>query len=179
MTDQELEALLDDVESDRVERKESASDGDKLRQAVCAFANDMPNHQKPGILVVGARDDGSPRGLDISDALLLTLANMRSDGNIVPFPSMTVFKRKLKGRDMAVVEVQPSDAPPVRYKGVIWIRVGPRRAIASTQEERTHNERRRFRDLPADIRPMVSVPMDALDELVAKTIAKRPNLKMQ
>ena len=60
MTDQELEALLNDVESDRVERKESASDADRLRQAVCAFANDMPNHQKPGILFVGARDDGYP-----------------------------------------------------------------------------------------------------------------------
>lgn len=32
MTDLELEALLDDAESDRVERKESANDGDKLRQ---------------------------------------------------------------------------------------------------------------------------------------------------
>jgi ATP-dependent DNA helicase RecG len=170
MTDLELEALLDDVESDRAERKESATDGDKLRQAVCAFANDMPNHRKPGILFVGAKDDGSPCGVDISDSLLLTLANMRSDGNIVPFPSMTVSRRKLKGRDMAVVEVQPSDAPPVRHKGVVWIRVGPRRAIASAQEERTLNEKRRFRDLPPDIRPMVSAPIDAIDELLFRRV---------
>ncbi len=170
MTDQDLEALLDDVESDRVERKESAADGDRLRQAVCAFANDMPNYRKPGILFVGARDDGTPCSLEISDALLLTLANMRSDGNIVPFPSMVVAKRKLKGHDLAVVEVQPSDAPPVRHKGVVWIRVGPRRAIASPQEERALNEKRRFRDLPADIRPIVPAPLDALDELLFRRV---------
>ena len=34
MTDAELEKLLDDVESDRVERTESTTDGDKFRQAV-------------------------------------------------------------------------------------------------------------------------------------------------
>ena len=34
MTDAELEQLLDELESDRVERKESASDGDKVRQAI-------------------------------------------------------------------------------------------------------------------------------------------------
>lgn len=170
MTDQELIALLNDLESDRAERKESATDGDKLRQAICAFANDLPNHQSPGVLFVGARDDGSPASTEVSDELLVTLANMRSDGNIVPFPSMTVHKRRLKGKDMAVVEVKPCDAPPVRYKGVVWIRVGPRRAIASAQDERTLNEKRRFRDLPADIRPVVSAPLDALDELVFKRV---------
>ena len=35
MTDQELEQLLDDLESDRAERKQSPSDSDKIRQAIC------------------------------------------------------------------------------------------------------------------------------------------------
>jgi hypothetical protein len=39
MTDQELEVLLNDVESDRAERKASDSAQDKIRQAICAFAN--------------------------------------------------------------------------------------------------------------------------------------------
>lgn len=43
MNDAELEALLDDIESDRAERKETASDGDKLRQIICAFENDYRN----------------------------------------------------------------------------------------------------------------------------------------
>ncbi|MBN1609140.1 MAG: hypothetical protein JW940_21100 [Polyangiaceae bacterium] len=89
------------MESDRVERKESAADGDKLRQAVCAFANDIPNHQRPGILFVEARDDGSPSGIEVSDRLLQILSSMASDGNIQPFPAMTVSKRKLNGHDMA------------------------------------------------------------------------------
>ena len=58
MTDQELEALLDDMESDRIERTGAFSDGDKLRQAICAFANDLPGHGKPGVLCVGVDDNG-------------------------------------------------------------------------------------------------------------------------
>jgi ATP-dependent DNA helicase RecG len=164
MTDRELELLLNDWESDRVERKESFSDADRIRQAICAFANDLPDHRQPGVLFIGANDRGEGVGLSIDDQLLVSLANMRSDGNILPIPSMTVQKRTLKGCEMAVVIVQPSDSPPVRFKGTVWIRVGPRRGIASPDDERRLNEKRRFRDLPADIRPVSSAPMEALDE---------------
>ena len=44
MNERELLELLDDLESDRVERKESISDAGKIRQAICAFANNMPDH---------------------------------------------------------------------------------------------------------------------------------------
>ena len=37
LSDQELEILLTDLESDRVERKESISDPARIRQAICAF----------------------------------------------------------------------------------------------------------------------------------------------
>lgn len=52
---EDLRKLLDDLESDLVERKESwAGDApEKGRQAVCAFANDLPDHRKPGVLFVG------------------------------------------------------------------------------------------------------------------------------
>jgi ATP-dependent DNA helicase RecG len=50
-TDEELAALLRDLESDRVERKQSFK-GDApttVREAVCAFANDLPGHgSEPG-----------------------------------------------------------------------------------------------------------------------------------
>src|ERR1017187_1350979 len=81
MTDAELERLLDDLESDRVERKQTLSDADRICEAICAFANDMPNHQLPGLVFIGAKDDGSGGGLKITDELLLKLADMRSDGN--------------------------------------------------------------------------------------------------
>jgi ATP-dependent DNA helicase RecG len=66
MDDQELSNLLQDLESDRVERKASCSDGKKIRQAICAFANDLANHQKPGVLFVGVEDKGTCANLPIS-----------------------------------------------------------------------------------------------------------------
>ena len=83
MTDSELEQLLADLESDRVERTVSTTDGDKFRQAVCAFANDLPDHRKAGVLFVGVDNDGQPSGIEITDQLLQNLASMRGDGNIL------------------------------------------------------------------------------------------------
>lgn len=163
MTDQELQDLLADLESDRVERKASFSDPERVSQAICAFANDMPNHQLPGVVFIGANDDGACAGLQVSDQLLLNLAHLRSDGNIVPIPSMTVQKRTLNGCEMAVIVVRPSFAPPVRFKGRVWIRVGPRRAIASVDEERRLSEKRRAGDLPFDITAVRSASLNDLD----------------
>jgi len=168
MTDGELEALLDDIESDRAERKEAFTDKDKARQAVCAFANDLPNHQLPGVLFIGVNNDGQPVSLAITDQLLQDVASMRSEGQILPFPSMDVQKRKLKGADVAVALVHPSAAPPVRFNGAVWIRSGPRRGIATPDDERRLNEKRRYKDLPADLRPIESAPLDALDENLFK-----------
>jgi ATP-dependent DNA helicase RecG len=84
--------MLTDTESDLVERKES-SRGDApntVREAVCAFSNDLPDHQRAGVLFIGARDSGAPSGLLIDDQLLLQLADMKTDGNIVPPPTLTV-----------------------------------------------------------------------------------------
>lgn len=163
MRDEELESLLLDLESDRVERKESLSDAGRIRQAICAFANDMPNHGQPGVIFIGVRDNGDCANLTVTDQLLRLLADMRDDGNILPLPSMTVQKRALRGCEMAVVVVQPCDAPPVRYNGRIWIRVGPRRATASAEEERRLNERRRSRDLPFDLHPVQAACLADLD----------------
>jgi len=166
--DQELEAFLENIESDLAERKESwkGDAPEKGRQAVCAFSNDFPDHRKPGVLFVGAKDDGTPSGLRITDELLRTLSDIRTDGNTLPPPSIVVEKRILRGAEMAVVIVQPSDAPPVRYKGRIWIRIGPRRSVATAQEERILNERRRYRDIPFDVQPLPSCDLSALSRVL-------------
>ena len=120
-SDAELAAMMADLESDLVERKESLR-GDapvKIRQAVCAFANDLPDHGRPGVVFVGAHDAGWPTGIDVTDDLLLQLADIKSDGNIVPPPTMTVEARVLAGARVAVLTAWPSDSPPVRYKGRI------------------------------------------------------------
>ncbi len=142
LTTEQLQALMADLESDRVERTISTNNTDKFAQAVCAFANDLPNHRQPGYLLIGVHDDGSPSGLDVSDQLLQNLGALRSDGNILPLPALSVARFQLEGGQVAVVEVQPSDLPPVRYKGLVWVRIGPRKAIASEQEERILAERR-------------------------------------
>jgi ATP-dependent DNA helicase RecG len=163
MDDTELVALLKEIESDRVERKASIAERDRIRQAICAFANDLPGHRKSGLVFIGAKDDGSCANFPITDELLRTIADMRSDGNILPFPTMTVQKRSLEGYDLAVIIVEPSYGPPVRYKGQVWIRVGPRRAIATAEEERRLAEKRRAKDLPYDIQPVHSATLEDLD----------------
>jgi ATP-dependent DNA helicase RecG len=62
-----------------------------------------------------------------------------------------------------VVTVQPSDAPPVQCKGRIWVRTGPRRGLASAQDERILNERRRYRDLPFDLHPVQHARLEDLN----------------
>lgn len=64
---------------------------------------------------------------------------------------------------MAVVIVEPSDAPPVRAYGRTYVRVGPSTRIATPEEERRLSERRRAGDLPFDIRPVASASLDDLD----------------
>ncbi len=67
--------------------------------------------------MVRVRVDGSLLGLVVTDELLINLAAIRSDGHILPQSMMSVAKISLPGNDVAVVEVQPSDLPPVRFKG--------------------------------------------------------------
>ncbi len=163
MDSRELAALLADLASDRVERTASMADGKKIRQAICAFANDLPHHQQPGVLFLGVHDDGRCADLPITDELLRQLADLRSQGGILPFPTLTVGKHTLNGCELAVVVVEPADSPPVRFEGRVWIRVGPRRAIATPDEERRLNEKRRARDLPFDLRPLPSASLEDLN----------------
>jgi len=159
----DLVALLRDLESDRVERKASSADGKKIRQAICAFANDLPNYQQPGVVFIGARDNGTCANLAITDELLSNLSSIRSEGKILPFPTLQVKKCTLDGCTLAAIIVQPADAPPVRFEGRVWIRIGPRRALATAEEERRLNEKRRAGDLPFDLRPFPSATIDDLD----------------
>src|ERR1700733_7101315 len=146
--------MLLNEESDTVERTVSIRDTDKFGEAICAFATDLPDHRRAGVLFVGANNDGSCAHLDISDQLLQNLAAIRSDGNLLPQPSMTVEKRRVRDCELAVVTVQPASDTPVRYKGAIWIRVGPRRGRANAQDERLLIEKRQYRDQPFDLRPI-------------------------
>jgi ATP-dependent DNA helicase RecG len=163
LTLEQLQELMTDIESDRIERTVSVDKTHKFSEAVCAFANDFPNHRLPGYLLLGIEDDGISSGLQVSDQLLQNLAALRSDGNIQPLPAMTVRRYILPSQhEIAVVEVFPSDLPPVRYKGQVWIRVGPRRAIASETEERMLLERRGATAKHFDARPCLESGLEDL-----------------
>jgi predicted HTH transcriptional regulator len=58
LTKEELLELIRDLESSRAERTVSVNDTDKFCEAVCAFANDMPDSKQNGSLLVGVHDDG-------------------------------------------------------------------------------------------------------------------------
>lgn len=167
-SDVQLEAMMTDLESDCVERKQSFQ-GDapkKVREAVCAFANDLAGHGVPGVVLIGVHDNGtSMPGFVVSDELLLSLASIKTDGNIVPPPSLFVEKRILQGGEVAVVTVLPCDTPPARYQGRVHVRWGPRRGLATAQDERILNERRRHHDRPFDVQPVRDADMTELDRL--------------
>lgn len=163
LDDSELERLLSDIEADRIERKRDDSNMHSIRKSVCAFANDIADCGKPGILFVGVNDDGSPSKFPITDEALRKLADIATDGNILPLPHMVVQKKRLHSIDLAVIVVEPAEAPPVRFRGTVWIRIGPRLAIASQQQENVLSEKRRFKDVPFDARPAPGATLDDLD----------------
>jgi ATP-dependent DNA helicase RecG len=161
--DAELHALLHDLESDRIERKASASDMKKIRRVVCAFANDLPGHGAPGIVFVGVNDDGSCADLSIDDDLLKKLSQLRSNGDILPIPSIQVARRIVDGCELAVIEVTPASAPPVRFAGRVWVRIGPTTQEAGDDDERILRERARHSNQPFDRRPAAGACDDDLD----------------
>lgn len=162
---EELAALAADLESYRVERKAAfKSVKSDVEEAICAFANDLPGNGKPGYVLIGVTDKtGEPTGLPITDELLREITDIRDSGNILPFPIMSVSKAILKGREIVVIEVQPSHEPPVRLRGRVRVRVGPRKGTATRDEERVLNERRRGWDGPFDQRPISGARLDELD----------------
>lgn len=163
LDDDQLEALLADDETDRMERKASFADKEKICEAICAFANDLPDHRRPGVVYIGVSNDGSCADLAVTDELLQNIGGIRSDGNILPLPTMTVQKRTLSGCEMAVVEVSPSPSPPVRYRGRTYIRIGPRRGIATRDDERLLSEKRQTADRPFDHQPEPGATLADLD----------------
>lgn len=142
MTIEEIQRLLRSTETSRIERTVSTTNMDKLQEAICAFSNDMSDSRQNGYLIIGAKDDGKLSGLKVDDALYQKIAGIRSDGNILPIPMMTCERYEMEGGDLLIVEVQPAFSPPVRYRGRTFIRIGPRRDIATLDEERRLTEKR-------------------------------------
>lgn len=163
ITKEEVIELLASTESYRIERTISTGNMDKFCEAICAFANDMPNSRKNGYLIIGAHDDGSIAGMKVDDALMKKISGIRSDGNILPLPTMSVDRFAFPEGDLLVAEVSPSDLPPVRYRGRTFIRIGPRRDIATEAEERILSERRCAFMATFDATPCLNSKLEDMD----------------
>jgi ATP-dependent DNA helicase RecG len=160
ITREGLEILLPDLEQDRVEKTISVNDANKFGEAICAFANDLADHKKPGYLIVGAREDGSKARMTITEQNLQTLLSFRTDGRIVPPPSLIVEKFVYPDGELAVVEVQPHFLPPVRFNGKVCIRAGIRRGFANEADERILTEKRTAFAHTFDVLPCKGSRMD-------------------
>jgi len=165
LTVDELRDRIANAEADNVEVTRSTKDTDKFGEAICAFANDLPNRGETGVLILGINNDGSCANVAIDDDLLKNLAAIRSDGNIHPFPTMSVRAEVIDTCKVAVVEVEPSDNPPVRYRGRVWVRVGPTKRIATGEEEHRLTEKRRWGNLPFDQHSVPGATVSDLDLL--------------
>lgn len=163
MTKEELFNIISSDESYRIELTTSTGNMDKFQEAICAFANDMPGSCKKGYLLIGVRDNGEIDGLKVDDALMKKISGIRSDGNILPLPVMSTEKVVTDKGDVLVVEVTPSFDTPVRYRGRTFIRIGPRRDIASAEEERILAERCAASLPTFDTRPCREATIDDID----------------
>lgn len=163
MTQEELYDIIASDEGYRIELTTSTTDMAKFQEAICAFANDMPGSRKKGYLLLGVRNDGEIDGLKVDDTLMKRISAIRSDGNILPLPVMSTEKVATDKGDVLVVEVTPSFDTPVRYRGRTFIRIGPRRDIASAEEERILAERCAASLPTFDTRPCREAKLEDID----------------
>ncbi|HUB59557.1 MAG TPA: ATP-binding protein [Puia sp.] len=185
---EEVKLLLTDLESDLIERTVSTRE-DKLGPIVCALSNDFPNHKQPGYVLLGVKDDGSLAGLKWTDEELQKIGNVKTNGNVLPQPSMVVSPVfSFSDGEVVIIEVKPSLYPPVRYDGRCWIRIGPRKGKATIEEERILIERRAayaktfdlvpalgssIKDLSMEYFTLVYLPL-AIDEETIKQNGRSP-----
>ncbi len=165
LSDDELRNLLNLGEADHLEKTRSRTDTQKFGEAICAFANDLPDRRQVGVLFVGVEDNGRCANTLIDENILQTLMGFRTDGTILPPPMIHVRRHTLDGCTMAIVEVIPSDNPPLKYNGRVCIRIGQRRGFATPEEERRLIEKRRRSATPFDQRVLNGVSIDDIDVL--------------
>lgn len=134
--------LLREPESFRIEKTVSVTNTDKFCEAICAFSNDMPDSRKNGYLLIGVNDDGSLSGLKITDEIQKNIANIRTSGNILPQPNMTVQPFYFDDGDVLVVEVIPSYAFFSEARGVRVV-PNPFLPLLSSRAPHCHVERSR------------------------------------
>ncbi|MBI4820464.1 MAG: putative DNA binding domain-containing protein [Deltaproteobacteria bacterium] len=156
-------------ETERVEWKQSLRDSDGIREAVCAFANDLSASGRVAHVLVGVQKDGTIVGVDTKaqtiDEAQQSLVNRLHDILLQPTPSVAVTTvEPMPGVHVVVVEVTPYAVPPVvTLKGVAWVRVGTTTRRATEADQARLRERRPEKHQPFDVRLVVGATLDDLD----------------
>ena len=163
LTEAELKKLLTDLESETVERSRAFDKAEKMGQAISAFANDLPGWKQPGYLLLGVENDGQISGKRISDEQLTSLGGLKTEGALLPPPSMAIEIFNFQEGDVAVIEVFPSAYPPIRYKGQAWVRVGARKALATDEDLHILNERSKSAGIRFEEMPCTAASLEDLD----------------
>lgn len=76
---------------------------------------------------------------------------------------MSTEKVELEQGDVLVVIVTPSFVTPVRYRGRVFVRIGPHKDIASAEEERILTERNASHLSTFDVMPCREASIDDID----------------
>ena len=165
LTADEVLLFLKKTESENIERTRAFDKAEKMGQAICAFANDLADRRTPGYLFLGVENDGRIAGKRIADRELASLGGLKTDGNLLPPPAMAMERFEFPEGDVVVVEVFPSRYPPIRYNGQVWVRVGPRKSIATEDDVHILEERRaryglRFEEFPCETARLEDLDLD-------------------
>ena len=122
MDEQALLDLVREGEGQRVEFKRKASAG--VVQTACAFAN-----TEGGVLLVGIADEGRVVGTSPDEERRVSQRLSRMQ----PFPTVRMSSIRFTGKDVLVIEVEPSSAL-VTLGGVAYVRVGSTNRTLSINE---------------------------------------------
>jgi ATP-dependent DNA helicase RecG len=168
MTPEDLGQALG-PESDRVERKRSASDADTLLRAACALANDLGASGRPGFLVLGMNPDDMVVGVDATDDGVQRVVNRLTSTKIIPTPSLSVEVLPRGEVNLLIVRIEPYPVPPVvRVDGVAWVRIGNETRRASDADIARLEERRPENRQPFDTRLYRPAALSDLDTVMLR-----------
>jgi ATP-dependent DNA helicase RecG len=137
-------------ESEAVEFQESHTALDGVKKTVCAFANNLAQVPSDALVFIGVKDDGSVVGTTATDDDLRRLADIRNAGDMVPPPQISIKTIQIESKTVIVIQVGQASSPPVRLKGLVWVRIGTTTMSASPDDEKRLLEQRRVRNLPFD-----------------------------
>lgn len=142
--------IIQQGESATVEFKQSLAALDGIKKTVCAFANNLGQMSSEAFVFIGVSDDGSIVGTTATDEDLKQLANIRNGGDMVPPPQISIHPCQIESKTVIAIQVGQSSSPPVRLKGVVWVRTGTTTVSAAPDDEKRLLEQRLVRNLPFD-----------------------------